>query len=196
MLPFRVLIVDLSLCERLVAVRDCLIYFLQIFYCFMLNTCFLCIESHYQKIRCIGSVIASMQRMGCYSDSVRMDFVRCLFSWDFLQCLQQQVPEWLGCCNLETLCSCVRAADGRAEADNVEMRILAEDNGALKASMVNLYDSLLAVELFVNLLQEVQDFAVWVRIPTAIASAQFCLHAHHVETALDLIDNVVFHVLT
>ena len=64
------------------------------------------------------------------------------------------------------------------------MRILAQDDRALQSGMNSLNLAVYTILLFVNLEYMLQDVALWVWIPAAIASAKLYLHASHREAAL------------
>ena len=61
--------------------------------------------------------------------------------------------------------------------------------------MVYLYQSLFAVLLLVDGLQQVQYRAVGIWVPATVASADGYCHAGHVEAALKHVDNILLHVL-
>ena len=61
--------------------------------------------------------------------------------------------------------------------------------------MVYLYDAVLAVLLFVYAEQMVEYRAFGIRIPAAVASGCFNLHACHVKTRGYHVHYIVFHVL-
>ena len=75
------------------------------------------------------------------------------------------------------------------------MRVLAEDDRALQSGVVYLDDAVLAKQLLVLLQQQVQDLAVGVRVPTAVAAGGLHLHAGHEEAAGQRVNHVVLHVL-
>ena len=62
--------------------------------------------------------------------------------------------------------------------------------------MINLDNTVGAEEFLVFLEQQVQDLAIRIRIPSAIATVGLHLHASHIETALQHVHDIVFHVLT
>ena len=61
--------------------------------------------------------------------------------------------------------------------------------------MVYLYDSVLAVLLFIDAEQMVEYRAFWIRVPAAVASGCLYLHASHIKTRSNHVDYIVFHVL-
>ena len=81
-----------------------------------------------------------------------------LFRWYLLESLLQQCPERSGGGYESTLCCGVWTAKGRTETDHIEVWILAQNNRALQSGMVNLNDTILTVEFFINLQEQVQDF--------------------------------------
>ena len=75
------------------------------------------------------------------------------------------------------------------------MRILTQDHRALQTGVVHLDDAVLAVQLLVDLQQQVQNLGVGIRIPAAVRAGRFHLHACHVEAALQRVHDHHLHVL-
>lgn len=119
---------------------------------------------------------------------------RALFLGHLLEGFLQQFPEGGHGGDEGALHSGVWALHGRAEADDVEVRIFAEDDRALQSGMVHLDDAVGAVLLFVDAEQQVEQGRVGVGVPSAVASRGLDLHASHVEAAGEGVDDVSLHV--
>ena len=86
--------------------------------------------------------------------------VQVLFLVNNLQGFLEKFPEWGHGVDEATLRGGVRAAECWSERYHIHAWIFAEYDGALQSGMVYLYQSLLAVLLLVDCLQQVQYGAV------------------------------------
>ena len=62
--------------------------------------------------------------------------------------------------------------------------------------MVSLYNYIFASLFFIYLLQQVQDFAVWIWVPAIVSCAELCLHTSQVEATLNLCCKIFSHIFT
>ena len=72
-----------------------------------------------------------------------------LFFWNILEDFLQEGPEGFDGCDKGAFRSGVGRLHSRTEADHVEVRILAEDDGTLQTSMVYLDDAVLTKQLLI-----------------------------------------------
>ena len=85
----------------------------------------------------------------------------------------------------------MRRTDCRSERHDIEVRILAQNDGALQSGMVDNDVCLLTEEFLILSRDEVEYLTLRVRIPSAVVAG--CLHAHssHIERALQRGDDVL-----
>ena len=98
-----------------------------------------------------------------------------------LEGLDEQFPEGLGCGDVGTLDGGVRAAQRGTETNDVHVRVLAQDDGALQTGVVHLDDAVLLKQFLVQVEQHVQGLAVGVGIAADVVTAGLNLEVGEVE---------------